>query len=128
MDRDQRDAQTYTIIGAAMEVHRELGCGYLEPVYWEPLAFELAMRGVPFAREVQLPIHHKGRLLPKCYRADFVCYNEIIVEVKALTGLSPREEAQLINYLTASKLKRGLLINFGARSLQYVRKVRDWRG
>jgi GxxExxY protein len=124
MDNDN-DPQTYAIIGAAMEVHRELGCGYLEPVYLEPFESELHERRIPYAREVRLPIFYKGRLLKKTYRVDFICYDEVVVELKALHTLGPIEEAQLINYLRASDKPRGLLINFGARSLQFKRRV--WR-
>lgn len=117
------DPQTYQIIGAGMEVHTELGCGFLEQAYREPFAIELAARRIPFAREVRFPILYKGQIMPVAYRADFVCYGEVLVELKALSRIGPLEEAQLINYLCASKLRRGLLLNFGARSLQYKRLV-----
>ena len=123
MTTDPRDPQTYAIIGAAMEVHRELGCGFLEPVYREPLAIELRAREVPFEREVGLPIVYKGQRLPLGYRADFICFGEVLVELKALGQIGAVEDAQVINYLRAARLERGLLINFGARSLQYRRLV-----
>jgi GxxExxY protein len=125
MENEARDPQTYAIIGAAMEVHRELGCGYLEPVYVEAFEIELRIRRVPYRREVSLPITYKGQLLRKFYRADFICFDEVLVELKALQAVGPVEEAQLINYLCAAKLARGLLLNFGTRSLQYKRRV--WR-
>jgi GxxExxY protein len=125
MENDQRDPQTYAIIGAAMEVHRELGCGYLEPVYVEALEIELRARGIPHRREVSLPITYKGQLLKKFYRVDFICHDEVLVELKALHSLGPVDEAQLINYLCAARRARGLLLNFGTRSLQYKRRV--WR-
>jgi len=107
-----------------MEVHRELGCGFLEPVYREALALELAARKIPFSREVELPVSYKGDRLNTSYRADFVCHDSVIVEVKALANLSGAEEAQIINYLKASRLQVGLLLNFGAESLQYRRLIR----
>ncbi len=118
-----RDEQTYAIIGAAMAVHRELGHGFLEAVYQDALAVELSEQDIPFAREVELPVAYRGRILSTAYRADFVCYEEIVVELKALDRLTAREESQLINYLKASGIQRGLLLNFGARSLQYKRMV-----
>jgi GxxExxY protein len=119
----QNDPRTFAIIGAAMEVHRQLGCGFLEPVYQEALALELAARAVPCRREVELPIFYKGRHLKATYRADFVCYESIVVELKALARLSGTEEAQLLNYLKASGHEIGLLLNFGAPSLDYKRFI-----
>jgi GxxExxY protein len=122
-DADSRDPQTRAIIGAAMEVHRQLGPGFLEAVYQEALAIELADRGIPFQREQELPIDYKSRRLPCKYRADFVCYEDIIVELKALQALTGNEEAQLLNYLKATRLERGLLLNFGRPSLEFKRFV-----
>lgn len=118
-----RDPRTYTIIGAAMTVHRELGHGFLEPVYQEALAVELASCGIPHAREVSLPIHFKSVRLQKRYRADFLCYDGILVEIKALPRLTSSDEAQVINYLKASGLGIALLFNFGTLNLQYRRLV-----
>ena len=120
---DERDPQTYAIIGAAMEIHRQLGHGFLEAVYQEAAVIEFPLRQIPFEREVSLPIKYKNVLLSTHYRSDFVCCSEVIVEFKALSRLSNVEEAQLLNYLKATGLKRGLLINFGASSLQYKRLV-----
>lgn len=117
------DPRTYTIIGAAMEVHKQLGCGFLEPVYQEALSVEFGARQIPFRREVKLPIFYKEIRLDTPYRVDFVCFDEVAVEVKALTNLSPTEDAQLINYLKASGHEIGLLLNFGARSLMYKRFI-----
>jgi len=122
-DADARDPQTRAIIGAAMEVHRQLGPGFLEAVCQEALAIEFADRGIPFQREQELPINYKGRRLSCKYRADFVCYGDIIVELKALPLLTGFEEAQVIHYLKATKLKRGLLFNFGRPSLEFKRLV-----
>jgi len=120
---DQRDPQTYPIIGACMEIHRQLGHGFLEAVYQEAAAIEFPFKNISFEREVSLPIKYKDILLPTYYRADFICFSEIIVEFKALSRLSTIEESQLLNYLKATGLKRGLLINFGVPSLQYKRLV-----
>lgn len=122
-DFTERDPRTYAIIGAAMEVHKQLGCGFLEPVYQEALAVEFSKRRILFQREVTLPIFYKGVHLDTPYRVDFICSKDIAVELKALAKLSGTEEAQLINYLKASGLKIGLLLNFGTRSLQYRRFI-----
>jgi GxxExxY protein len=117
------DSQTYEIIGAAMEVHRELGCGFLEAVYQEALREELSSRNIPFRAEVEIPIFYKGKRLKTGYRADFVCYESIIVELKAISKLSGIETAQVLNYLRAGHLERGLLFNFGAKSLEQRRFI-----
>jgi GxxExxY protein len=119
----ERDPRTYSIIGTAMEVHKQLGCGFLEPVYQEALAVEFSKRGILFQREVTLPIFYKSIRLSTPYRIDFIGLEAIAVELKALSKLSGTEEAQLINYLKASGLEIGLLLNFGARSLEYRRFI-----
>jgi GxxExxY protein len=126
-DLDTRDQQTYTIIGAAMKVHRELGHGFLEAVYQEALAIEFEKKKIPFKREMQIPITYCGVILQTYYKADFICYDQIIVELKALSRLTNIEEAQVINYLKATKLQKGMLFNFGTSSLEYKRLVLNLR-
>lgn len=118
-----RDPHTYAIIGAAMEVHRVLGPGFLEGVYQEALGVELALQGVQHARELEFPVCYKGSTLERRFRADIVCHNSIIVEVKAADALCRADEQQLINYLKVTGMARGLLVNFGARSLEVRRFV-----
>ena len=117
------DPRTYSIIGAAMEVHRQLGCGFLEPVYQEALAMEFTSRDIPFNREVKLALAYKGQSLRAGYSADFVCFNAVVVEFKALARMGGTEEAQVINYLKATGHEVGLLLNFGTRSLEHRRFV-----
>src|SRR5947209_3625400 len=119
----QKDPQSHAIIGAAMEVHRELGFGFLEAVYQCALALELQERGIAFQAEVALPIRYKGKLLTCGYRADFICFDCFLVETKAIAQLTGSDDAQLINELRATGLERGLLLNFGAPSLQFKRLV-----
>jgi GxxExxY protein len=122
-DLEDRDKETYSIIGAAMAVHRELGHGFLEPVYQAALEQEFRLLNIPFQREVDIPVLYRGEPLNVSYRADFICFRSIIVELKALTKLTNSEEAQVINYLKGTGHKRALLINFGCASLQYKRFV-----
>ena len=118
-----RDIKTYAIIGAAMEVHNELGNGFLEAVYQEAMEKELANQEIPYKSQPQVRINYKGEALKKKYEPDFICYNQVIFEIKAMDKLSSNEHAQIINYLKATKLKVGLLINFGSKSLEHKRFV-----
>ncbi len=106
-----------------MEVHQQLGCGFLEAVYQEALAYEMQSRRIPFQREITLPVFYKGHKLSTSYRTDFICFDEVIVELKAIKELTSITQAQTINYLKITKMKKGLLINFGAESLEVKRYV-----
>ncbi len=117
------DADTYKIIGAAMAVHRELGCGFLESVYRAALRIEFGRSGVTFRHEIKLPISYRSEILDLHYRVDFICFDNVIVEVKANDTITTRDEAQLLNYLKAARIRRGLILNFGAPSLQHKRRV-----
>ena len=107
--------ETYAVTGAAIEVHRALGPGFLEKVYQEAMHLELTARTIPFEAEKPLNINYKGQSLTQKYFADLVCYERIIVEIKAINHLSGKEESQLLNYLKATGLRVGLLFNFGSR-------------
>ena len=126
-DKNIKDQETYKILGAAMAVHSELGHGFLEAIYHEALEQEFSLQDIPFSKEKKLPVYYKKHKLKTFYLPDFICYDSVIVEIKALQRLSNHEESQLINYLKASGLNRGLLINFGARQLQYKRLVFNLR-
>jgi GxxExxY protein len=106
-----------------MEVHRTLGPGFLEQVYHSAPKVELGSRRVPFACEVDVPVYYKGNPLGLRYRADLLCFGEVLVELKALKALTIVEEAQIINYLIATQVGRGILLNFGAPTLEYRRFV-----
>jgi GxxExxY protein len=121
MERTSRDPQTFAIIGSAMAVHTELGCGFLESVYRRALAAELELRRIAFRTEVPYPVAYRGRPLELHYRADIVCFGAVVVEVKAMKSLGPIEDAQVINYLRVSRLDRALLLNFGTPRLEYRR-------
>lgn len=124
---DKRDEKTYAIIGAAMAVHNELGCGFLEAVYQDALEVEFRKLGILYEREKRLDVFYSGQKLESFYRADFVCFDEIVVETKAISKMSGTEESQVINQLKASKLHKALLINFGTPKLDYKRMVLNLR-
>ena len=117
--------EAYKIVGACLEVHKHLGCGFLEPVYQEALEKEFISQKIPCKREIELLIYYKQERLNKYYQADFVCYDKIIVELKALSELTSQHEAQVLNYLKATGFELGLLINFGQTSLQYKRIIKS---
>jgi GxxExxY protein len=126
-DAPMKDVQTHAIIGAAMAVHGELGHGFLEAVYQEALVVEFAARGIAFQREAALPVHYRGKPLSCAYRADFLCYDDLVVELKAISKLTAGDFAQVINYLKAARRSKALLLNFGAPSLEYKRLVLNLR-
>jgi len=106
--------EVFKIIGAAIEVHKTLGAGFFEAVYQEALEIEFRLQGIPYESQKQIQIGYKDRILAKEYIADVVCYDKIILELKALDVITGREEAQLLNYLKATGIRVGLLINFGS--------------
>lgn len=118
-----RDPETYAIIGAAIEVHRELRYGLLESVYQDALVVEFEARNIAFEREKLLKVFYKGRALPSFFKADFVCFNAVIVECKSQASIGGAEDAQVLNYLALTGLERAVLLNFGTSSLQYKRIV-----
>lgn len=121
----QKDPETYAIIGAAMEVHRVLGNGFLEGVYQDALEIEFKQRNIPFRREQFVPVLYKAFTLGTPYRADFVCHGSIIVELKAIKSLTDIESAQVLHYLKATGFERALLINFGTPRLDYKRFIQS---
>lgn len=121
---EANDPRTYAVIGAAFEVHRVLGTGFLELLYKDALEIEFARREIPFRREIFCNIDYKGHRLRGDYKVDFICFEEIVLEIKARSVISPADHAQVINYLAATKLPIGLLFNFGTPKLEYRRFVR----
>jgi GxxExxY protein len=105
--------ESYQIMGACFEVYKEKGCGFVEPVYQECLEIELALQNLPFVAQQQLPLHYKGRRLKQIYIPDFVCFDQIILEIKAVSALCDEHRAQVHNYLKATGYRLGLLVNFG---------------
>jgi len=117
--------ESYKIIGAAIEVFHELGSGFLEAVYQESLETEFNLRNIPYKREVPLNIYYKRNLLSKFYVADFICYDKIILEIKAVSMLTNQHQAQLLNYLKATGFHLGFLFNFCGEKMEYKRLVRE---
>ena len=116
--------EVYRIVGAAMDVWYTLGRGFLDPVYQEALQIELGRRDIPFEAQRPLRIEYKGLELKKEYIADFICFGQIIVEIKACEGLTGRDEGQIINYMKATHMRVGLLFNFGSQAkLEWKRYV-----
>ncbi len=116
--------EVYAIVGAAIEVHRVLGSGYLEPVYQEAMEIESEGQKLPFKAQSRIKIRYKEHTLKKEYIPDFIFYEQVIVEIKALDKLSGKEEAQILNYLKATGYKVGVLINFGSHpKLEWKRFV-----
>ena len=116
--------ESYKIRGALFAVHRELGCGFLERVYQDALEVEFRLRNIPYEREKAIQIVYKGEPLGEPYRTDFVCYGKVIIELKSVSEILDVHRAQIINYLKATKIKLGFLVNFGEESLNIERIVR----
>jgi GxxExxY protein len=106
--------ECYVIQGAIFEVYREMGCGFLEAVYQECLERELIARDIPFQPQAELRLTYKGLVLKQTYKPDFICHGKIILEIKAVRDITPEHQAQLLNYLKATGMKLGLLVNFGS--------------
>ncbi|MFO7774864.1 MAG: GxxExxY protein [Candidatus Hydrogenedentota bacterium] len=113
--------EVYGIVGAAIEVSKNLGNGFLEAVYQEALALELGDRGIPHEEQKPIRVRYKNHLLRKEYYADFLCYDQIIIEIKATKAITPIEEAQLLNYLRATQLPAGIILNFGSPKFEWKR-------
>ena len=117
--------EAYKLVGACFDVYNEQGCGFVEPVYQECLEIELGLQGIPFQVQQQLQLSYKGRELKQIYIPDFICFEKIIVEIKAVSKLCDEHRAQVHNYLKATGFRLGLLINFGHHpKLEYERIVR----
>jgi len=117
--------ECYKIVGACFEVYKEKGCGFLEAVFQECLELEFELQAIPFIAQRELPLAYKGRSLKQTYKADFVCHEKVIVEIKAVSALADEHRAQMINYLNATGLRLGLLVNFGHfPKLEWERIVR----
>ena len=123
-DKIYRKEESFKILKACFEVHNELGNGFLEPVYQEALELEFKSQKIPYEREKLLPIFYKGKILDKKYYADFVCYNDIVLELKAVSVVVKAHKAQVLNYLKAADKKLGYLVNFGNNSLTWERITR----
>lgn len=117
------EPQTFAIRGAVFEVYREMGCGFLESVYQECLEKEFHKQAIPFVAQQEMVLSYKGEILKQTYKTDFICYDKIIVELKAVKGIAAEHKAQVLNYLKATGLKLGLLINFGSYPKAQVERL-----
>lgn len=115
--------ESYAIIGAAMEVHKQLGCGFIEKVYQDALEIEMGMRNIPFQRERHLPVFYKGIPIKHDYFADFICYDKIVIECKAVSEILDIHKKQTLNYMKINNFKLGIIINFSNQSLEHTRIV-----
>jgi GxxExxY protein len=116
--------ESYFIIGAGFNVYKDKGCGFLEPVYHECCDIEFAFQKIPFLSQTELELSYRGQILRQRYKPDFICFQKIIVELKAVSALADEHRAQLLNYLHATEMKLGLLVNFGHHpKLEYERIV-----
>lgn len=119
---------TYEIIGACFEVYKEKGCGFVEPVYQECLEMELELRAIPYVAQKQLMLVYKGKPLRSKFQPDLICHEQIIVELKAVTGLVDEHRAQLQNYLKATGMRLGLLVNFGHHPKTEIERIISDKG
>ena len=120
--------ETYQILGACFEVYNEMGRGFLEPIYQECLEVELQLQKIPFESQVTLELEYKGQKLGKRYQPDLICFESVVVEIKAASSLATEHEAQLLNYMNAGGFEVGLLVNFGHfPKLEYTRLVNQNR-
>lgn len=118
--------ECYKIMGACFEVYKEKGCGFVEPVYQECLSIELRMQRIPYAEQIELALEYKGQPLNQTYKPDFICFDKIILEIKAVSQLTDEHRAQVHNYLKATGHKLGLLVNFGHHpQVEWERIVRE---
>ncbi len=122
------EEESYKVLGACFEVYREKGCGFLEPVYQECLEIEFGLQGVPFLAQKPLPLEYKSHPLRSKYQPDFICYDRIILELKAVQDVTDEHRAQVLNYLKATGLKLGLLVNFGHYPKAQVERIVAERG
>jgi len=122
-DNSLQDPRTYAVIGAAYEVHRVLGVGFLEIFYKDALQIEFTQRHIPFTREPCCCVEYKGQQLREDYKIDFICFGEVLIEVKARSVTGPADHAQVLSYLASTKLRCGLLINFGTARLEHRRFI-----
>jgi GxxExxY protein len=124
MDRDIRyKEECYQIQGAVFDVYREMGCGFLEAVYQECMAKELSKRGIPYVEQQSLKLFYKGEMLRQTYAPDFICYGSVIVELKALSAITGAHKAQVLNYLKATGMRLGLLVNFGCHPKATIERI-----
>lgn len=116
--------ESFLILKACFEIYKKLGCGFLEAVYQECLEIEFDFLKIPYASQRELELFYRGKKLQQTYKPDFICYDKIVVEVKAVSEIASEHKSQLINYLNASGLKVGLLVNFGhSPKLEYQRYI-----
>ncbi|MDR3197241.1 MAG: GxxExxY protein [Planctomycetaceae bacterium] len=117
------ESETYAIRGAVFNVYREIGCGFLEAVYQECLEREFTFQKIPFVAQKELRLYYRDEMINKAYQADFLCYDKIIVEIKSVLEITNIHNAQVINYLKMSKLKLGLLVNFGGANGAVINRI-----
>jgi GxxExxY protein len=121
--------ESYAIVGACFEVYKRMGCGFFEAVYQECLEIEFEYRGVPFQSQREFTLQYRELKLKQWFKADFLCYGQILVEIKAVSTLADEHRAQVINYLNATKLQLGILVNFGHHpKLEYERFILTEKG